>query len=410
MMMSGGDSQMQNEPFHRDGRRYSAFIVVIALAVGLVIGGGLGFMVLSGQVDGLRQQIQALQGQVQNASSASGTVTLIDGNVSISALYQSAKDSVVVISGTVVQNTFFGPAYAEVQGSGFVYNLTGQMVIVTNFHVVNGASNITVTFSDGDAYSGNVLGTDPYSDLAVLSANAPSSEFNPLPVVSSLGLRVGDPVMAIGSPFGLAGSVTTGIVSQLGRTISEQSAGGYPIADVIQISAPINPGNSGGPLLNYLGQVIGITTATVSGSQGLGFAIPSSTILREVGLLATTGKYADHPWLGVSGTDMNYDISQAMGVNVTYGWLIQSVVSGSPADRAGLRGGNRQVLVGGSGVTLGGDLIVAINGTRIISGDDVSSYLERYTLPGQTIVVTLLRNGQFLNVALTLGTRPASGP
>jgi S1-C subfamily serine protease len=175
---------------------------------------------------------------------------------------------------------------------------------------------------------------------------------------------------------------------------------------VIQISAAINPGNSGGPLLNYFGQVIGITTATVSGSQGLGLAIPSSTILREVSSLANTGSYTDHSWMGINSTDMSYYISQAMGVNVTYGCLIQSVTSGSPAEQAGLHSGNRVVQIMGSNVALGGDLIIGVNGTRILNGDDLSSYLEQYTLPGQTIEISILRNGQVMNIPLTLGKRP----
>jgi len=247
------------------------------------------------------------------------------------------------------------------------------------------------------------------ADLAVLLIKAPYSEFKPLSIVSSTDLKVGDPVIAIGNPFGLTGSVTTGIISQLGRMITVQlSSGSYAIADVIQISASINPGNSGGPLLNYRGEAVGITTATVSGSQGLGFAIPSSTILKEVETLVDTGSYTSHPWLGATGTDMNYYIAKAIHSNLTYGWLIQNIVSGSPAERAGLRGGNQYVQIAGNKVMLGGDIIVAINDLRVVKGDDLFSYLERYMLPGQTANITILRDGQKIDITIVLSSKPLS--
>lgn len=379
------------------------------LIFGIAIGEGFGNLTFSNQVNQLRQEVQSLQLETQTSQPNSNTTYITyqtGGNISIPQLYQSVKNSVVIITGIVTAQSFFGTLYEEVQGSGFVYNLTGRMVIITNFHVIDGAFNITVTFTDGNMYAATVLGSDPYADLAVLSAAASNSELKAIPVVSSTDLQVGDSVIAIGNPYGLSGSVTTGIISQLGRTITEGTTGGYSIADVIQISAAINPGNSGGPLLNYLGQVIGITTATVSGSQGLGLAIPSSTILKEVSSLANTGSYTDHSWMGVNTTDMSYYIAQAMGVNVTYGCLIQSITSGSPAEQVGLHVGNQVVQIMGSNVVLGGDLIIGINGTRILNGDDLSSYLEQYTFPSQTIEINILRNGQVMNIPLTLATRP----
>jgi S1-C subfamily serine protease len=280
------------------------------------------------------------------------------------------------------------------------------MVIITNFHVVDDAINITVTFKDGNAYAATVLGSDPYADLAVLSTNAPESEFKPLQIVSSSTLRVGDPVVAIGNPFGLTGSMTVGIVSQLGRTISTSTTGGFSIANIIQTSAPINPGNSGGPLLNYLGQVVGITTAIIADSQGLGFAVPSNTILREIGPLVETGSYTQHPWLGVSGTDMNYEIAELMDTDFTYGWLITQVVDNGPADKAGLRGGTEQAQTIGGTVIIGGDITIAIEGTCIVNGDDLSTYLEEHTLPGQTVELTIVRNNQVVILPVELGTRP----
>jgi S1-C subfamily serine protease len=282
------------------------------------------------------------------------------------------------------------------------------MVIITNFHVVDGAENITVTFSDGNAYAATVLGSDAYADLSVLSTEAPEEKLKPLQIVSSSTLKVGDPVVAIGSPFGLAGSMSVGIISQLGRTIKTTS-GGYSIANIIQTTAPLNPGNSGGPLLNYRGQVVGITTAIVADSQGLGFAVPSNTILREIGPLVETGSYNQHPWLGVSGVDMNYEIAKAMGADVTYGWLITRVVSGSPADRAGLRGGTEQYQTSTGTILIGGDVVIAINGVRVSNGDEFLSYMEEHTLPNQTVKITILRSNRTMDVFVELGTRPPPG-
>jgi S1-C subfamily serine protease len=284
------------------------------------------------------------------------------------------------------------------------------MVIITNYHVVQDATDIIITFINGNGYAATVLGSDPYADLAVLSTNAPQSEYKPLEIVDLSSLEVGDPVIAVGNPYGLAGSMTTGIVSALGRTITEEMTGSYPIANVIQTSAPINPGNSGGPLLNYQGHVIGITTAIISDSQGLGFAIPSSTILREIGYLVTTGSYNLHPWLGVAGADMTYEIANVMSINVTYGYLIVEVTSGGPADEAGLLGGTQRVSIAGEYVTIGGDIIIAINatdiGARIRSIDDLSTFLEEYTSPYQTVNVTILRNNETMIISVELGTRP----
>jgi len=391
--------------------RFSAVLLVVAVLVSAVAGGLIGYSIVSKQINDLQNQVSTLQEQLANLQSAQNSahqnVTYIFGdNVSLSELYEEIKDSVVIIRGVIVQPTFFGSYYTQVQGSGFVYNLTGQMVIITNYHVVQNAINITVTFINGNGYAATILGSDPYADLAVLSTDAPQSEYKPLEIVSSSTLKVGDPVIAVGTPYGLEGSMTTGIVSALSRTITEEMSGKYPIANVIQTSTPINPGNSGGPLLNYLGQVVGITTAIVSNSQGLGFAIPSSTILREIESLVTKGSYNQHPWIGISGTDMTYEIAKAMDANTTYGLLITQVVSGGPADAAGLRGGTQQVQISGEWVTTGGDIIIAINEARITNMDSLSTYLEEQTLPSQTINVTIVRNNQTMTVAAELEARP----
>jgi S1-C subfamily serine protease len=398
-----------------ENRRFSATLIVVIIAVSLisgVIGYSISTFTTSGNISDLENQVAALQGEVSNlqstpAMSDQNSIFIVGENASLAPLYAEVQDSVVVIRGLTVQYDVFGRAYySQVQGSGFVYNFTGQMVIITNYHVVQGVLNVTVTFINGNGYEATVLGSDPYSDLAVLSTDAPQSEYKPLEIVSSSQLEVGDPVVAVGGPYGLAGSMTSGIVSALGRTITDETSS-YPIANVIQTSTPINPGNSGGPLINYAGQVVGITTAIVSDSQGLGFAIPSSAILREIDSLITDGTYNQHPWLGASGTDMTYEIAKAMNANVTYGWLIAQVTSGGPADAAGLQGGAKQVTVDGQSVVIGGDIIIALSGTRITGTDNLSTFLEEHTLPGQTINVTIIRNGQEMALQLKVGTRPA---
>jgi len=265
---------------------------------------------------------------------------------------------------------------------------------------------VETVFRNGNKYAATVLGSDAYADLAVLSTEAPQSEFKPLQIVSSSTLKVGDPVVAIGNPLGLAGSMTVGIVSQLGRTLRESTIGNFSIADIIQTSAPINPGNSGGPLLDYFGQVVGITTAIVADSQGLGFAVPSNTILREIGSLVETGSYTQHSWLGVNGIDMNFEIAEAMGTDITYGWLIIEVVSGGPADKAGLRGGTERFQTFDGETIIGGDIVIALDGARIVNGDDLLTYLQEHTLPDQKVDFTIVRNKQEIIYSVELGMRP----
>jgi S1-C subfamily serine protease len=326
------------------------------------------------------QGLQGIMGPPGNYEN----ITIYQNLTSLVELYENVKESIVLIRGTTSNGT--------IQGSGFVYNASGTMVVITNYHVVQGTTSRSVTFSDGDGYAATIDGTDPYSDLAVLTVNAPQSEFKPLEIVSSSTLKAGELVIAIGNPYGLVGSLTTGVVSALGRTITEsQYTGGYVIANIIQTSAPINPGNSGGPLLNYLGNVVGITFAIVQDSQGLGFAIPSNTILREIQSLIVNGAYYGHSYLGVAGNDMDYEAAQTYHVSVTYGWRIAQVTPGGPADDAGI-----QV----------GDIIVGINGTTIKNMDEMSSYLEENTLPTETVILRIVRAAQTLDISVTLGQRP----
>jgi len=318
------------------------------------------------------------------------------------AIYAQDSASIVTIEG--LQSSSSGST--PVLGSGFVYAYQGANYVITNFHVVQNDTQLTTTFQDGNAYPTKVVGTDGYSDLAVVSVSAPSSEFHPLQITSSSLLNVGQPVVAIGNPFGLSGSVTFGIVSQVGRTLTESLAGPYAIANVIQFSAPINPGNSGGPLLNGNGTVVGITTATVVSSQGVGFAIPSDTILKELPSLISTGTYTGHSLMGITTVDMSYQLAQLQGTNVTYGVLIENVTAGGPSAKAGLKAGSNVQTVQGSQYLIGGDIIIGINGTKILNSDGLSTYLQEYTLPGQTIVIQIIRGGHQMSVNLVLGTRP----
>jgi S1-C subfamily serine protease len=368
-------------------RTPSTFMLVVLL-VGLLAGSITTYYIAYQQINSLKNEVSNLEARVSQLRGFQNVtyqnITIYQNNTGLTELYERVRNSTVLIYGTT--------SSGEVEGSGFVYNFTGIALVITNYHVVHGTTSISVAFSNGNGYLARVNGTDPYADLAVLLVDAPEKEFHPLEIVSSSTLRVGDPVIAIGNPYGLVGSLTTGVVSALGRTITEENyTGGFAIADIIQTSAPINPGNSGGPLLNYVGGVVGITTAIVQNSQGLGFAIPSNTILREIESLVSTGTYEGHSYLGVTGTDMNYETAQQLGVNVTYGWRIVDYRNPSPAQDAGI---------------LKDDIIIALNESRIRNGDDLATYLEENTQPGETLVVTVERGTLQKHIRVTLGTRP----
>lgn len=378
-------------------------VIVVTFIIGFIFGGSFMYGLTS-------YEINELQYQMSNLNTNSNTIEVQNNTyyynvTSLSDIYKEVKDSIVVISGIASYQTFWRTQYYEVQGSGFVYDFKNQMIVITNNHVVSDVSDIVVTFSKGNSYTGKVIGSDAYSDLAVLSVDAPLVEFSSLEIVSSSNLEVGDPVIAIGSPMGLDSSMTAGIVSQIGRSIEESFAGSFPIANIIQTNVAINPGNSGGPLLNYQGEVVGITTAIIEDSEGLGFAIPSNTILREIESLVETGSYNEHPWLGISGVDMSYSIAEAMDVDVTYGWLITSVADNGAAKEAGLQGGSEQLMINDEWIILGGDIIIAIDGTRIINGDALMSYLEEYTTPNQIIIITIIRDNQLIDIPVELGVR-----
>jgi S1-C subfamily serine protease len=329
------------------------------------------------------------------------------GGLNPASIYASSSHGVVLVEGVQTTATPFGPDISTILGSGFVISQNGTDYLITNFHMVDRTTNLTVAFYDGNGYAAKVVADDPYSDLAVLSVpSAGLSEFHPLTLASSRSLTIGEPVLAIGNPYGLTASVTTGIISQIGRTIQETASGNFSIAGMIQFSAPINPGNSGGPLLNREGNVIGITTASVSSSQGVGFAIPSDTVSKELPYLIRTGAYNLHPYIGIEGADMNYQLSQLLRTNVTYGVLVENVIQGSPADAAGLKGGSKTATVQGQRYVLGGDIIVSINGGRILNNDDLATYLAENEVAGATVQLGIVRSGTIILISLLLGARP----
>lgn len=291
-------------------------------------------------------------------------------------------------------------------GSGFVYDYDGH--IVTNNHVVEGAGKIDVTFLDGTVYRATIKGTDPYADLAVIKVDAPKEKLIPLPLGDSSKLQVGEQVAAIGNPFGLSGSMTTGIVSQLGRLLP-LSESQFSIPDVIQTDAAINPGNSGGPLLNMRGEVVGVNTAIQSSTgefSGIGFSIPSNTVKRIVPALIKDGSYK-HPWLGISGRDVTPEIADALELKEAKGFLVVDVVADSPAAKHGVKGGDRLVNLDGRQFRLGGDVIVSIDDRDVRKIDDVLVYLEREKSVGDEIKLTVVRDGETMEISLILGERPS---
>lgn len=333
-------------------------------------------------------------------------------------LYERTSPSVVNISATT--NTQSGGQFTlEVSGgSGFVYDREGH--IVTNAHVVRGARDIRVTFNDGYVADARVIGTDSYSDLAVIQVTMDGARLNPLTMGDSQRVRVGERVVAIGNPFGLASSMTSGIVSALGRQLSsaeiigdEEAAPGFQNPSIIQFDANINPGNSGGPLMNSRGEVIGVNTAirTSSGTfEGVGFAVPAATVRRVVPELIAKGQ-VDYPWLGISarGNEDGFGVAglaELLNLPVRAGVLISSVSPQSPAAKAGLLGGSRWQTIRGQQVCVGGDIIVAIDGLYVNSLDDLMAQLIAGYAPQDTVTLRVVRGAETFDIPVLLESRP----
>ncbi len=351
-----------------------------------------------------------------NATANAVQITTNNNTSTLTDLFEETQQSVVQVSGTLNEED---PLFGISLGSGFIYDNSGH--IITNYHVVAGSdpNDISITFIDGTVYRARVVGTDQYSDLAVLHVedDIPAEKLIPLPLANSSGLLVGQEVVAIGNPFGLSGSMTEGIVSGLNRLIpvyqdpfSNVATPAFSIPDVIQTDAAINPGNSGGPLLNMRGEVVGINSAifsTTGGFAGVGFSVPSNTIAKVAPVLIERG-FFEHPWLGVSGIDMTPEIAEAIGLGEPRGFLVIEVEPGGPADSAGIQGGDTPMQLGGMPeIPIGGDVVLAINDRDVRKIDDVLGYLQQAAQVGETVTLTVWRDGQIIEINVTLGARPS---
>lgn len=317
-------------------------------------------------------------------------------------------------------------------GSGFVIDNEGH--VATNYHVIANARNVSVAFSDGSVYAAEVIGSDVFADTAVLELqDVPAEKIVPLPFGNSSDLSVGEEVVAIGNPFGLTGSMSTGVVSGLGRLLPSSIPPdnnaknnntviyGFSIPNIIQIDAAINPGNSGGPLLNLKGEVIGMNTAIFSASpfgvsSGVGFAVPSDTLKVILPALITNGSYV-HPWIGITGEDVTPEIAIELGLKEARGFLVIDIVMGGPADKAGVRGGDMPVAIGdvtgfqgqrpSNLIELGGDIILGVDNQTVNKIDDLLSYIESKKKAGDTVTLTVLRDGEMMPIDVVLSARPS---
>ena len=290
-------------------------------------------------------------------------------------------------------------------GSGFVFDDLGH--IITNAHVVESASSVTITFLDGSQYNAQIIGSDKFTDIAVIKVEEKPRYLHPLQMGDSSTLKVGEQVAAIGNPFGLSGSMTSGIVSQIGRLLPSQDTG-FSIPNVIQTDAAINPGNSGGPLLNMAGKVMGINTAIQSGtgqSAGIGFAVPSNTILKVVPVLIEKGKYS-HPWIGISGKDIDPELAKVRDLDQSKGFLIITVVPGSPAEIAGLKGVSEIKIIGDKEYPADGDIIVSVDGKEVRKISDILIHLQEEKSVGDEMILGILRDGEVMHIILVLIERP----
>ena len=324
------------------------------------------------------------------------------GNLNLVQLFEKSEAGVVKIG---VQRGPDGPRDTPGMGSGFVYDNLGH--IITNAHVVEGASKATVTFLDGTQYDAEIVGKDKFTDIAVIKVSEKPRLLHPLQMGDSSQLHVGEPVAAIGNPFGLSGSMTSGIVSQIGRLLPTQDSG-FSIPDVIQTDAAINPGNSGGPLLNMKGEVIGINTAiqSISGEfSGIGFAVPSNTALKIVPGLIEDGEYK-HPWIGISGRDIDPELARVLDLKDAKGFLVITVVDGSPADKAGLKGMTETQVIDGKEYPANGDIILSVDDKEVRKISDILVHLQREKSVGDTMSLGILRDGEFMHISLELVERP----
>jgi len=328
-----------------------------------------------------------------------GEVTGIERSYEYSLIdiFEKSEESIVQVS--VLRGESDGG-----MGSGFVYSDEGY--VITNQHVVQDAERVMITFLDGEAYIGNVIGTDRDLDIAVVKVEPTNTYLQPIKIGDSSELKVGEKIAAIGNPFGLSGSMTSGIVSQMGRLLPQET--GYSIPDVIQTDAAINPGNSGGPLINMKGEVVGINTAIQSATgefSGIGFAVPSNTVKKVVPVLIQDGEFK-HPWMGISGTDVDPELAEVRGLNSSKGFLVVSVIEGSPAETAGLLGVTETKETDGREFALDGDIILSIDGETVRKISDILVHLQREKSVGDEMVLSVNRGGEILELTMVLEERP----
>jgi S1-C subfamily serine protease len=383
--------------------------MLAALAASAVLGGvvAVGAVALLGGLDGGTTVVTST-----TAAPPSRLAPASGDAMSVNEIYERAASGVVRINATSGNTSSSADPFGgqgSALGSGFVIDKTGH--IVTNYHVVRDAGEVTVSFSNRDTVKAEVVGTDPSTDLALLRVETAASALTPLSLGNSDAVRVGDAVVAIGNPFGLDRTVTSGIVSALQRLITAPNR--FTIDHVIQTDAPINPGNSGGPLLNARGQVIGVNTqietgsgTSATGNVGIGFAVPSNTVKGVVAQLLRTGR-VDHAYLGISGQALTEDVAETYNLPVTSGVLVGSVTSDSGADKAGMQGGETQVVVAGETYVLGGDIIVAFDGQKISSIEELRDAVSGKK-PGEKVTVVIYRDANKTSVTVTLGRQPLS--
>jgi S1-C subfamily serine protease len=381
-----------------------AVVGLIAIATGLV----------KADSDSTTTAAAPLTAPVVSKSSDGGD----ESTNTVNQIYRADGDGVAFIESQIPateSQTFspFGEPESEgggvATGSGFV--IDGEGHILTNNHVVEGADKIEVKLGASDTeYTAEVVGADPASDLALLKVEAPAKELHPLTLGDSSAVEVGDPVVAIGNPFGLDRTVTSGIVSALQRQI--QAPNGFSIDNVIQTDAAINPGNSGGPLINAEGEVIGINSQIETGGSGsegnvgIGFSIPINTAKAEIQQLETKGE-VEHAYLGIEGGTITPTLAKALNLPVSEGVIVQSAEKGGPADKAGVEGGNTTATIEGAEVQLGGDIITEIDGKKVANMEELVETINDHK-PGDSIELSILRDGQHKTATVTLGTRPAS--
>ena len=349
----------------------------------------------------MQNQIDKNELQIQNQIDAINNIILTESKtLSLIEIFEKSEPGVVRV------NTQRNQTINDVGGvgSGFVFDKKGH--IITNAHVIEDSTKTVVTFLDGRSYNAQIIGIDQHTDIGVIKVNVDLKLLEPLTLGNSSNLQVGEPITAIGNPFGLSGSMTSGIISQMGRLLP--SGSGYSIPDVIQTDAAINPGNSGGPLLNLRGDIVGINTAiqsTTGEFTGVGFAIPSQTVAKIVPTLINEGEYK-HPWIGISGKDIDPDTANVLGLKDALGFLIITVVENSPAADAGLIGSDKTIEVDGKEYSIGGDVIVAVDGMDVRKIDDILVHLQRVKTVGDEMNLEILRDGRTTNVTIILQERP----